>query len=71
LTDLYVNTPEYKKVDTWMYALLVPEWLERFYSYSVFQNLCIPGECSAKLNIPAIKTGTIKTGPENTKFHFS
>lgn len=37
---------------------LVPEWLDRFYSYSELKSLFIIGQCPMNMNIPAPKIGT-------------
>jgi hypothetical protein len=44
----------------YVYICASPEWLDRFYSYSVLNSLSIPGGCLVDLNIPAPKTGDLQ-----------
>jgi hypothetical protein len=48
----------------WMYALLALERLDRFNSYSPFNNLFILGHCPVDLNIPAPETRDLQIGPK-------
>jgi hypothetical protein len=61
LTDLHVSSPLnankwfmecHLSLCIWMCALLVPERVDRFYSYLVCKSLSILGSCSVNLNIP-------------------
>jgi hypothetical protein len=49
----------------------MPEELDGFYSYSLFKNSCIVGQCPVNMNILAPKIWALQMGPKNTKWHFS
>jgi hypothetical protein len=49
-----------------MCASLVPEWLGRFYSYSVFKSLFFVGQCPLDLKmLGPPKRGAVRMGPRN------
>lgn len=82
-TDLYVfGPPGYGKVVSimlytyvcmyvckyvFMCASLVPEWLDRFCSYSIFKSLSVLGRCSANLNFPATEKAVLHMGAKIQK----
>jgi hypothetical protein len=79
--DLYVfGTSNYEEVVlecclpvwryVWICIWLAPEWLERFYSYSVLKNFSIQSWCPANLNILAPKIGALETGPKTQNGDF-
>jgi hypothetical protein len=49
-------------MDTWMCASLVPERLDGFYSYFVFQNLSVIGRCPMDTKILAPKIVALQVG---------
>lgn len=51
----------------YMCISLVPGWLDRVCSYSVFKTLSILGQCSVNLNIPTPKMGPSGV-PKSTKW---
>jgi hypothetical protein len=54
----------------WINVLLLPELLDRFYSYSVFGNFSITGWCLVNMNILAPKIGALQMGPKiQNDFH--
>lgn len=50
----------------WMYASLVPERLDRFYSCSVFKSLFLVDQCLLDLKVLGPpKKGVLQIGPRN------
>jgi hypothetical protein len=55
----------------WMWASLPPEWLDEFYSYSVFMRLSIMGRCPVNTNILAPKQCPFTAVPKHKIYIFS
>jgi hypothetical protein len=53
-----------------MCALLVSEWFDRFYSYSVYKILSVLGRCPVIMNIPSPKIGALQMDPKNQNGYF-
>lgn len=47
-----------------MCALLVPEQIDKFYSYSVFKSLSFIGQCPVNMNILAPGIRVLHMGPK-------
>jgi hypothetical protein len=74
LTDLHVLSPcDYKTsgfgytvcLYVWMSASLVSEWLNKFYSYLVFECFSIIGLCPVNMSIPTPKIETLRCAPKH------
>jgi hypothetical protein len=48
-----------------MCILLASEWLDGFYSHSVFKGIPIKGQFLVNLSIPATKIGVLQTGSKS------
>lgn len=48
-----------------MCALLAPEWLDEFYSYSVFKSLSIIDQCPVNMDILTPKIEALQMNPKN------
>jgi hypothetical protein len=53
-----------------MSPLLQPEWLDGFYSYSVFMRLSTRGWCPENKNVPAPKMGALPMDFQIKNFDF-
>jgi hypothetical protein len=48
----------------WVCSSLAVEWLDGFYSYSIFKSVSVIGRCQMNMNIQAPKVGVFQMVPE-------
>jgi hypothetical protein len=54
----------------WICALLMPEQIDKFYSYSIFKSLSFIGQCPVNMSILAPEIRVLQMGPKLQIFYF-
>jgi hypothetical protein len=78
LTGLHIfSLPEYEVVFVCLSvcmdlcAVLMPQWLNRFYSCSVFESLSIIGQCLVNMSILSLRIEALQMGPKKQNHDFT